>query len=202
MENNQFPEQQEQQPQTAAPAPQALVNEQPAQPQAGGTGELERQPNFGPQPPMGPQPLDGPAGFTPPVQPQAPVMPPPPVNSYQQPGAPVPPPAPGAYPPPMPGQPPMPGAYPPPAPKQSKGLAIASMVLGICSLVFCWSPFLALICSIIGLILGIIGKKKQQGGMALAGIITSSIGLAISVIIIIIAVVAVIGAFGALDYYW
>ena len=38
--------------------------------------------------------------------------------------------------------------------------------------------------------------------MALAGIITSSIGLAISVIIIIIAVVAVIGAFGALDYYW
>lgn len=171
MENNQFPEQQ------------------------------ERQPNFGPQPPMGPQPLDGPADFTPPVQPQAPVMPPP-VNGYQQPGAPVPPPAPGAYPPPMPGQPPMPGAYPPPAPKQSKGLAIASMVLGICSLVFCWSPFLALICSIIGLVLGIIGKKKQQGGMALAGIITSSIGLAISVILIIIAVVAVIGAFGSLSYYW
>ena len=81
-------------------------------------------------------------------------------------------------------------------------MAVASMILGICSLVFCWSPFVALICSIIGLILGIVGKKKQQGGMALAGIITSAIGLAISVVIIVIAVIAVIGAFGALDYYW
>lgn len=46
MDYNQFPEQPEQQPQAAASAPQAPAQDAPEQPQAGGVGELERQPNF------------------------------------------------------------------------------------------------------------------------------------------------------------
>ena len=63
--------------------------------------------------------------------------------------------------------------------KPSSGLAIASMVLGICSLIFCFCY------GFVGAILGIIGislasaSKKQNGrfsGMALTGLICSIVG--------------------------
>lgn len=55
-----------------------------------------------------------------------------------------------------------------------KGLAIASLVLGILSLCLIWIPYvgwLGLIGTIIGLILGIMGLKSSGKGMAIAGII-------------------------------
>ena len=62
--------------------------------------------------------------------------------------------------------------YPPYAmmapPKPGNGLAVASMVLGIVSLVmFCLYP-LVIPCAIVGIILGIIAKVKGAGGMAVA----------------------------------
>ena len=169
MENNQFPQGQDEQ----VTVPQPEAQPQPA-PQA--EPELSRQPNFGPQPPMGPQPMDAPQ----PVQTQVFGCPPAPPQANVQPSAPQPPVYANAPVPPQPPyapQPGVPGAFPPPAPKQSRGMAIAGLVLGICSLVFFWSPFIGIICGILGLVFGILGKKKQQGGMATAGIITGSIGL-------------------------
>jgi hypothetical protein len=57
----------------------------------------------------------------------------------------------------------------------SKGLAIASLVLGIVSLVCCGS-----VCSIVGLVLGIMSRKRkpENNGMATAGIVLSIISLA------------------------
>jgi len=82
-------------------------------------------------------------------------------------------------------------------PVQGKGLAIASMVIGIASLVIglvlscCFGGFTAVvpfITSIPGIILGIIGLKKGQSkGMCVAGIICSAIALVFSVVMFILA---------------
>ena len=86
---------------------------------------------------------------------------------------------------PMNQQPPMP-PQPPLQPRPSNGMAIASMVLGIVSLVF---PFLGIATAVVGLILGALAMKtlKASGaptGMAVAGIVCSIIALAISIICI------------------
>lgn len=68
------------------------------------------------------------------------------------------------------------------------GTAVASMVLGICSLVFFCLPLISIFPAVIGLILGIIAIKKNIGkGMSIAGIVTSSIGLLWAVLIIVLA---------------
>ena len=60
---------------------------------------------------------------------------------------------------------------------EKKGLSIASMVLGIISIVaFCWT-WVATICAILAIVFGIIGKKKGGAGMAKAGLICGIIGL-------------------------
>ena len=51
--------------------------------------------------------------------------------------------------------------------------------------------------SIVGLVLGIVGKKKNPTGMATAGIVLSIIGLILSTLVII-ACIACIGAAGGL----
>lgn len=74
--------------------------------------------------------------------------------------------------------------------KKSSGLSIASMVLGIISIVtFCYF-IVSIPCGVLGLIFGIVAKSKGSGGqgMALAGIITSSIGLLITVLFMIYAI--------------
>jgi prepilin-type processing-associated H-X9-DG protein len=60
------------------------------------------------------------------------------------------------------------------------GKAIASLVCGICSMVFCGGLF---ILPILGLILGILGLKSKNQGMAIAGIILSGFGLFLSLIL-------------------
>ena len=75
----------------------------------------------------------------------------------------------------------------------SRGLAIASMVLGIVSMGLCWcwvltwTMFISIACAITGLILGIISLKKRQGGkgMAITGVILSGAGIILGIIIIV-----------------
>ena len=64
------------------------------------------------------------------------------------------------------------GAAPSEEKKSTSGLAVASMVCGILSIVFaCCIPYMGIILSIVGLVLGIISQKKQKNGFSLAGII-------------------------------
>jgi hypothetical protein len=68
-------------------------------------------------------------------------------------------------------------------------MSVASLVLGICSipLAFVW---VGIVAAIVGIILGVIGKKKSQEvgaptGMASAGVICSIIALALDVLIVV-----------------
>lgn len=63
------------------------------------------------------------------------------------------------------------------------GFTIASLVLGIVSLVLWCVWFVSIPCSILALIFGIIGVKKKGKGMAIAGIVTGAISLAIWVVL-------------------
>jgi hypothetical protein len=72
----------------------------------------------------------------------------------------------------------------------SKGLAIASLVLGILSLCasvgwFCGGPI-----SIVGLVLGFLGRKSAGKSMATAGIILSAIGLVLTIVFLIVRLVS------------
>lgn len=72
-----------------------------------------------------------------------------------------------------------------------KGLGIASMVLGIVSLVMFCAWYLAIPCALVGCILGAVAlnKAKQAGmknGMGVAGLTCSLIALAILIIIVIL----------------
>ncbi len=69
----------------------------------------------------------------------------------------------------------------------SKGFQIASLVLGIVSLVCCCCGLFSLIAAALGLVFGIIGLNKAKlssspSGMAIGGIITSAIGLVLTVV--------------------
>lgn len=73
--------------------------------------------------------------------------------------------------------------------EKTKGFAIASLILGICStLGSCCVWFLTLVTSITGLILGIVSLKRNEGGkgMAVAGIILSAVGILFSIFTMII----------------
>lgn len=73
--------------------------------------------------------------------------------------------------------------------QEKKGLAIASMVLGITSIVPGWCiPYLPFILGLIGVILGGVSLSKKQGGkgMAVAGLVTSIISLIIYLILFIV----------------
>jgi hypothetical protein len=78
-----------------------------------------------------------------------------------------------------------------PAPAgDKKGLAIASMILGIlswCASIFwfCGGPI-----SVVGIVLGFLGMKSSGRKMAIAGIILSAIGLLLMIVFIIISLVS------------
>ena len=87
----------------------------------------------------------------------------------------------------------------------AKGMAIASMVCGICSLVFIWVPFLNIILAIIAVAIGHVQlsniKKLPQEydgrGMAIAGLATGyvTIGFVVLSLIIVLATgAAVLGS--------
>lgn len=78
-------------------------------------------------------------------------------------------------------------------PEPGKNFAIASLVLGIASFFCCGT-----ICSILGIIFGVISKQRQKenNGMATAGIVLSIIALVLGIVFSIIAF-----ATGLLDVY-
>ena len=80
--------------------------------------------------------------------------------------------------------------------KQGKGLAIASMVLGIVSLTIGCCSGIGFICALLGFIFGIIAQKKNRCGMAVAGIITSVFGMLWGLIIILLMVLQTAAVFG------
>lgn len=69
----------------------------------------------------------------------------------------------------------------------SRGFAIASLVLGIASFLCCGT-----VCSILGLVFGIISRKKNpvNNSMATAGIVLSIIALVLGIIFFIWSLVA------------
>ncbi|OII12450.1 DUF4190 domain-containing protein [Curtobacterium sp. MCBA15_008] len=84
-----------------------------------------------------------------------------------------------------------------PATNGGNGLSIGSLVLGIVGVVFSFLfVWVGLIASIIGLVLGIIARRRPTSsrGMVLAGIILSAIGLVLSIVFIIIALAIVVPA--------
>ena len=108
------------------------------------------------------------------------------------PGAAGPAPYPGAPGAPVPGY----GPYPPPPyygpgyqPRRTNGLAIASMVCGICGFVY-------LIPAVLGIVFGIIAvrqtnRDKTDGrGMAIAGIVTGTVWL-IGLVVLVVAIIAI-----------
>lgn len=74
------------------------------------------------------------------------------------------------------------------------GLAIASLVLGIISLLSCCCVYLSVIVGVVGVVLAIISKNKSNTGkmetMALAGMILSIVGIVLAVGYIIFGLVA------------
>ena len=67
-------------------------------------------------------------------------------------------------------------------------MAVASMVLGIVSIVFSFIGglnLLGLVVGIVGLVLGILAKKKAPSGMATAGIVCSIIGIVLTALVLV-----------------
>ena len=72
-------------------------------------------------------------------------------------------------------------------------MGIASLVLGILSIAFCWSSWVGALLGLIGLILGAIGTKKHKK-CSVAGLILSIIGFVLGAILFIACAAAVTGA--------
>lgn len=84
--------------------------------------------------------------------------------------------------------------------KTSSGKAVASLVLGILSLIcafFGYSAIVGLILGIIGVSLGAKARKESQTGMATGGFVCSILGLIFCALGLVCAV-ACVGALGAL----
>ncbi|MCX7658332.1 MAG: DUF4190 domain-containing protein [Oscillospiraceae bacterium] len=92
----------------------------------------------------------------------------------------------------------------PEKPPVKSGLSIASMVLGILSILFFCIPYISIPLAIVGLVLGIISLVKKQGGkgMAIAGVICSAIGLLIGIIVIIMAIAAISSGMYSSPDFW
>lgn len=95
-------------------------------------------------------------------------------------------------------------------PQPGNGLAIASLILGICSIPLAlFFSIGGIVCGIIGLILAIMAKNRGNlSGMRTGGLICSIIGLVLSIVFLIISIVAVFMAMsmvgsligGGIDY--
>ncbi len=68
---------------------------------------------------------------------------------------------------------------------RKKGLCIASMVLGIVTLVLFCVWYISIPCGILAIVFGALGVKTIDKGMAIAGIVTGAIGLFIAFCILL-----------------
>jgi len=73
---------------------------------------------------------------------------------------------------------------------KANGIAVASLVLGIVSIVFSWIWFLALPAGIVAIVLGVKARKLggPKAGMATAGLVMGIIGTVLGGIVAICAV--------------
>lgn len=88
---------------------------------------------------------------------------------------------------------------------RSNGMAIASMVPGIVSIVLSCLWYISVPSAIASLVLGIMHNKKNgKCGMSTAGIVCSVIGLVLTILLIVLAVIglAVFGGMAALSNYY
>ncbi|CUU50336.1 hypothetical protein [Clostridium beijerinckii] len=72
--------------------------------------------------------------------------------------------------------------------KKNSGLAVVSLVLGIMSIILFWAFSYPIILGLAGIIIGLISIAKKRDGLkiAIAGIITSIIGLLIGIIFVVL----------------
>jgi hypothetical protein len=76
----------------------------------------------------------------------------------------------------------------------ANGLGIAGLVCGILSILTSLTVFGGIVLGILGLIFGIIGRRKasrgeaDNGGMALAGAICGGIGLVLAILLVVVGV--------------
>lgn len=92
----------------------------------------------------------------------------------------------------------------------TKGLSVASMVLGIVSIVLAFVGFfiasiilepIALVCGILGIVFAArCFFKQERGGLAITGLVTSIIGTLLAFIGTILAIIAVIAVGMMLGY--
>lgn len=73
------------------------------------------------------------------------------------------------------------------------GLAIASLVLGIVTIVMSMVWFVSILTGILAIIFGALSVKSSSRGKALAGIITGAFGLLITLVVILILFIALPG---------
>lgn len=83
-----------------------------------------------------------------------------------------------------------------PATGTSKALGLTSLILGIAGIVGLFIPFINFITlagAVVGLILGILSRRREPGakGLALTGIILSAIALVLGLIFIVVGVALV-----------
>jgi hypothetical protein len=151
-----------------------------------------------------------PPGYTGPVTPAAPYEQPP--NPWQPPAQPPPQPNPFSNPPGVPyGPPPQqqyqypPAQYGPPPPhyhgyaqqRAGNGKAVAGLVLGIASIVFCWISLFDVVFVVLGLVFSIIAisETKAPGrsgrGMAVSGLVCSIVGALLATLLTVLIVHAV-----------
>lgn len=74
---------------------------------------------------------------------------------------------------------------------EKKGLAIASLVLGIVSVVFMCLWYIGIPCAILGLVFGILSNKAKKNGMATAGIVLSIIGFLLVALLLILVIAGI-----------
>lgn len=77
---------------------------------------------------------------------------------------------------------------PPPSTANRPGLAIASLVLGLITLIAWCLPICGAPLAIAGIITGILGLNSTNRGMAIAGLIIASLGLILSIVNSIVGV--------------
>lgn len=71
------------------------------------------------------------------------------------------------------------------------GKAVASLIVSCISVINCCIWYLAILCAVIGIVLGVLalrdGNKKQQD-LAVAGIVVGGVGLALGVVIAVLTI--------------
>lgn len=67
---------------------------------------------------------------------------------------------------------------------EGQGLAIASLVLGILAIITCLVWYISIVLGVLAVIFGAVSIKKRGRGKAIAGIVTGSIGIVLSLLII------------------